>query len=123
MLFSIGVMFYEMLTGSRPFSGDSSAQIMSSILRDSPRAASALRPEVPDALSRLIDRCLEKRPEDRVQTARDVFNELRHVQRQSESTGQRTAARPSPGRCRGEWGAAGVRSTMDRRVAVHRQSR
>jgi serine/threonine-protein kinase len=95
-VFSLGVMFYEMLTGSRPFSGDSPAQLMSSILRDAPRAASALRAEVPDALSRLIDRCLEKRPEDRVQTARDVFNELRHVQRQTESTAHRTAAGPAP---------------------------
>jgi TolB-like protein/Tfp pilus assembly protein PilF len=40
---------------------------------------------VPDALARLILRCLEKRPDDRVQTARDVYNELRHVQKQLES--------------------------------------
>lgn len=58
---------------------------MSSILRDSPSSISDLRADVPDALSRLISRCLEKRPEDRVQTARDVYNELRHVQKQLES--------------------------------------
>ena len=84
-LFSLGVMFHEMLTGSRPFTGESSPQLMSSILRDVPVSASDIRTEVPDALARLIHRCLEKRPDDRVQTARDIYNELRHVQKQLES--------------------------------------
>ena len=84
-LFSLGVMFHEMLVGTRPFTGDSSPQLMSSILRDTPASATDVRPDIPEALSRLIHRCLEKRPEDRVQTARDVYNELRHVQKQIES--------------------------------------
>ena len=78
-------MFHEMLTGSRPFTGESSPQLMSSILRDMPASASEIRTDVPEALSRLIHRCLEKRPDDRVQTARDIYNELRHVQKQLES--------------------------------------
>ncbi len=84
-LFTLGVMFHEMLAGTRPFTGDSSAQLMSSILRDSPSSLSDLRADVPEPLSRLISSCLEKQPEDRVQTARDVYNELRHVQKQLES--------------------------------------
>ena len=68
-LFSLGVIFHEMLTGSRPFTGDSSAQIMSSILRDTPPRMSELRADVPEELSRLIHHCLEKRVGDRVQTA------------------------------------------------------
>jgi adenylate cyclase len=84
-LFSLGVMFHEMLTGSRPFSGESSPMLMSSILRDTPASASTVRSEVPEPLGRLILRCLEKRPDDRVQTARDVYNELKHVQKQLES--------------------------------------
>lgn len=91
-LFSLGVMFHEMLTGARPFEGESSPQLMSSILRDTPSSASDIRTDVPDALSRLIHRCLEKRPDDRVQTARDIYNELRHVQKQLESG---SARRPS----------------------------
>jgi non-specific serine/threonine protein kinase len=87
-LFSLGVMFHEMLTGVRPFAGDTSAQLTSSILRDEPPRPSDRRPDVPDALSHLVQRCLEKRPDDRVQTARDVYNELRHLQKQLES-GQR----------------------------------
>ena len=93
-LFSLGVMFHEMLVGTRPFAGESSPQLMSAILRDTPASATEIRPDVPESLSRLIHRCLEKRPDDRMQTARDVYNELRHVQKQIES-GQRR--RPDSG--------------------------
>jgi TolB-like protein/Tfp pilus assembly protein PilF len=88
-LFSLGVIFYELLSGERPFRGDSSPALMSAILRDTPVNLSDTRDDVPDALSRLVARCLEKRPEERVQTARDVFNELRHLQKQFESGGRR----------------------------------
>jgi len=84
-LFSLGVMFYEMLAGSRPFKGPSSAALMTAILRDAPKPLQSGREDLPESLVRLVGRCLEKRPEDRVQTARDVFNELRHVQKQIES--------------------------------------
>jgi TolB-like protein len=90
-LFSLGVMFHEMLVGTRPFGGESSPQLMSSILRDTPSSTSDLRTDVPEALGRLIARCLEKQPDDRVQTARDIYNELRHVQKQLES-----GPRPKP---------------------------
>ena len=90
-LFSLGVMFHEMLVGTRPFSGESSPQLMSAILRDTPSSTSDLRGDVPEPLSRLVARCLEKQPDDRVQTARDIYNELRHVQKQLES-----GPRPKP---------------------------
>jgi serine/threonine protein kinase len=91
-LFSLGVMFYEMLTGMRPFTGESSPQLMSSILRDAPRDINEIRGDVPDALSRLLARCLEKRPDERVQTARDVYNELRHLQRSADAGPLRRAS-------------------------------
>jgi serine/threonine protein kinase len=93
-LFSLGVMFYEMLTGVRPFQGPSSPQLMSSILRDTPPPVCDRRADVPEAVTHLIDRCLEKRPENRVQTARDVYNELRYIQKQLESG---PARRPASG--------------------------
>src|SRR5215203_24793 len=69
-LFSLGVIFYELLSGTRPFAGSSSPALMSAILRDTPSSIRDKRPEVPEVLDRLISRLLEKRPEDRVQTAR-----------------------------------------------------
>jgi non-specific serine/threonine protein kinase len=82
-VFSLGVMFYEMATGTRPFAGDASAQLIASILRDVPRPIAECRPELPVQLGRLVARCLEKRPGDRVQTARDVRNELKALQREN----------------------------------------
>ncbi len=60
-LFSLGIMFSEMLTGVRPFHGDSPPLLMSSILKDTPSSVCEQRHDVPEALDHLIGRCLEKR--------------------------------------------------------------
>ena len=71
-LFSFGVVMYEMLCGERPFQGDSMADTMSAILKDdAPELARSDRP-IPPALERLVRHCLEKLPEDRFQSTRDV---------------------------------------------------
>ena len=84
-LFSLGVIFYELLSGERPFKGGSSPALMSAILRDTPATVCEKRSDLPEGIGRLVGRMLEKRPEDRVQTARDVHNELRHIQKQCDS--------------------------------------
>jgi len=84
-LFALGVILYELATGRRPFTGTSSADVSSSILRDVPVPVLSVRADLPRDLNRIITRCLEKNPRDRFQTARDVMNELRYVQREIES--------------------------------------
>ncbi len=84
-IFSLGVVLYEMATGGRPFAGDSSPALMSSILRDEPKPVAKQRPDAPDGLSRLVGRCLEKRPDDRIQTASEILAELKMLRRAHES--------------------------------------
>ena len=96
-IFSFGVMLHEMATGQRPFQGDSSAELISSILRDSPPSVTDIRPELPSDIARVIRRCLEKEPRHRMQTARDVSNEFRDLMRTgSRSTPVSTASAPLP---------------------------
>lgn len=83
-LFSLGVLLYEMASGERPFRGDSSAEVASAILRDGPRPLAEIRTDLPADLARLVRRCLEKNPRQRIQTARDVCarrSETRPVRR------------------------------------------
>ncbi len=84
-LFALGVVLYELLTGRRPFVGVTAADVSSSILRDAPPPARELRPDLPSDVGRILERCLEKDREQRVQTARDVRNELERARRALES--------------------------------------
>jgi serine/threonine protein kinase len=78
-IFSFGCMLYEMLTGTRAFARETAAETMAAILRDEPPelapAANALRPKV----KALIRRCLEKNPNDRIQTAGELLSSLKAV--------------------------------------------
>jgi serine/threonine protein kinase len=78
-IFSLGVVLHEMATGQRPFNGNSSAELVSAILRDTAPTVTDVRPDLPSDLARIIRRCLEKDPRHRVQTARDVCNEFRDL--------------------------------------------
>jgi len=85
-LFSLGVVLYEMATGDRPFHGDTSVSLMSSIVKDTPEAPDLRRPELPHHLGRIIQRCLEKEPSNRYQTMRDAVLELSNLRKETESS-------------------------------------
>jgi len=72
-IFSLGTVFFEMVSGQHPFRRNSSAETLSAILRDDPPE---LDGRVPAAVDRVVRRCLEKRPEDRFQTAHDLAQTL-----------------------------------------------
>ena len=80
-IFSLGVVLHEMATGRRPFEASSSAELISSILRDTPPSVTDAHPELPPDLARVVRRCLEKDPRCRMQTARDLINEFRDLAR------------------------------------------
>jgi TolB-like protein len=93
-IFSLGVILYEMASGRRPFEGASSAELASAILRDTPRPLSELRADLPEELGLLIQRCLEKDPQDRFPSARDLRDALRGVTASAPLI--RTATAPAP---------------------------
>jgi eukaryotic-like serine/threonine-protein kinase len=75
-IFSLGCVLYEMLTGRRPFVRDTAADTMSAILKEEPAEVSAVQPGVPPPLAHVVNHCLEKRPEERFQSARDLAYDL-----------------------------------------------
>src|SRR5688572_4637773 len=71
-VFSFGAMLYEMLSGRRAFSRDSTAETMTAILKEDPPELTESGGGIPPAVERLVRHCLEKRPEERFQSARDL---------------------------------------------------
>jgi TolB-like protein/cytochrome c-type biogenesis protein CcmH/NrfG len=84
-IFSLGVMLYEMASGQRPFSGDTSVSLISSIVKDTPVAVDTLREGLPHHLARVIAHCLEKNPKRRYQSAIDIHNEMDALKKEIES--------------------------------------
>jgi eukaryotic-like serine/threonine-protein kinase len=71
-LFAFGAILYEMLSGARAFHGDSAADTMSAILKEDPPDLSVSGRSFPPGLERIVLHCLEKAPEQRFQSARDI---------------------------------------------------
>jgi serine/threonine-protein kinase len=75
-IWALGCLLFESATGERPFRSDTSEGLVAAILRDEPRPLSQGLPSLPEHLDHLIRRCLEKDPEQRWQSARDLGFEL-----------------------------------------------
>ncbi len=100
-VFSFGVVLFEMIAGRHPFQGRTPTDLQIAILRDDPLPLSRIKPEVPPLLEHLVNRCLQKRPQDRFQSAKELLFALEEL-----STGQYVTAAPK------------VRSRLLRRAAV-----
>lgn len=75
-IFAFGVVLYELIAGRRPFMGDTPAHLAAAILREEPRPLTAIEPRTPPALADVVRTCLEKDPDKRWQSARDVKHAL-----------------------------------------------
>lgn len=104
-LYSLGVIGYEMLTGSPPFTGGSAMEVMSAHLNSAPRPVELLRPDTPGALASALKCALAKRPGDRFPTADDFIAAL------APSWSGRGAAYRAPSR-RWPWMAAAAAALL-----------
>ena len=97
-IFALGLLLYQMVAGQHPFHRDSSIDIVSAILRDDPPSLLRRKPHLPEHLDRILRSCLEKDPERRLQSAKDLRNQLASLQAELASgvVSQRSLpARPS----------------------------
>ena len=78
-LFALGAVLYEMTTGNRPFEGKSQISVASAILEKNPEPISAMQPLTPLPFERIVDACLAKNPDDRIQTAHDIKLQLKWI--------------------------------------------
>jgi Tol biopolymer transport system component len=82
-MWALGAVLYEMLTGTRPFAGETPASVIGAILKDEPPRVSARQPVAPRALDHVVELCLAKEPDRRWQSAADLCRELEWIARAS----------------------------------------
>ena len=96
-VFSFGTVFYEMLTGRRAFQRDSGVETMMAILREEPPELREGSRTLPPELVEIVTHCLEKNPDERFQSARDLAFALRFGEKEDRSSGVRAGPIPEPG--------------------------
>jgi serine/threonine protein kinase/Tol biopolymer transport system component len=106
-IFAFGLMLFEMTTGKRAFEGKTQASIVGQILAVDPPSVSTLRPETPPGLDRVIRICLDKDPDERMQTAHDLKLELQRIAEAPTVATQAATDGPSRGSWLA-WAAAGM---------------
>jgi len=110
-VFSFGVLLYEMLTGRRPFDGDSNASVVAAVLKQEP---APLPDDVPPELGRLVRRCLRKDPARRARHMDDVRLALEELKEDSDPgrLGAPSATTVTGRRATQRWGLAGLAATL-----------
>ncbi len=78
-LYTVGVVLFELFTGQRPFPGNDAASVMQKHVTAEPPRPSALRPDLPDHLEKVVLACLSKRPDRRPASAADLYGALTRV--------------------------------------------
>src|SRR4030095_7080040 len=99
-VFAFGAVLYEMLSGRRAFQRETSADTMTAILTQDPPEISGSRPDLSPALDRIVRHCLEKNPNERFQSARDIAFALEALSGSNVSTSTGIAVPPAATKAR-----------------------
>ena len=97
-IFAFGLVLYEMLTGKRAFTGATKTSLVASILKEQPRPIREVEPLTPASLERVVLTCLEKDPEKRWQSAREVQRALEWIQEDASAP-----SLPAPAQAKRRW--------------------
>ncbi|RJP25770.1 MAG: hypothetical protein C4520_01755 [Candidatus Abyssobacteria bacterium SURF_5] len=92
-IWSLGVVLYRMLTGARPFRGDTASEMISSILKDRPQRMRNVFQEVPEALEYAVQKMLQKNPNDRYENMAALIADLRRIKQGGAGNSIRPAAK------------------------------
>ncbi|HXX62204.1 MAG TPA: protein kinase [Bacteroidota bacterium] len=84
-VWSLGVVLYEMFTGRRPFPSEYAQAALYAIAHEGYPSIRTLRPDIPEALEKAVDKCLQKSPDDRFQSAGEILDELRRTGREQKA--------------------------------------
>ena len=76
-VFSVGIVLYELLAGRRPFHGSTNAAIIQALLSADPEPLTSVSPNVPEALAKIVHKCLSKRPDQRYRDAVEVARQIK----------------------------------------------
>ncbi len=95
-IYSFGVTLYELLTGRKPFQADSSYTVLNAQLNDPPIPLIEVNPSIPPALNAIVLRAMEKRPEDRFQSADEFRDALRGIHEAPTTSAAAVAPQPVP---------------------------
>ncbi len=95
--FALGAILYEMTTGRRAFQAPSTVETLSKILREEPEPIARVRPDVPEPLVWIVERCLAKEPEERYQSTRDLARDLAGVRDRTSGAHSTSTSFPGSG--------------------------
>jgi Tol biopolymer transport system component/predicted Ser/Thr protein kinase len=101
-IFAFGLVLYELITGKRAFEASTQTSLIAAILKDQPRPVSELQPVTPKALDRVVQTCLEKDPDRRWQSAREVKHALEWISLEA----------PTPAPAKRQWLWRGVAAAL-----------
>ena len=121
-IFSFGVVLYEMLTGHLPFRGEHEAAMVYSIVNEEPQPLQKYLPEAPSDLVHILNRLLEKEPDERYQSIGDVVIELKRLKKQTSRVSRLVPAERPTGLSETTFESSGKPSTDFRASAMGKKA-